>query len=242
MSEKGWTIAGVLLTVAFGVPAWWTLFIEHPETVTTMTWALRVATPVLTFLAGMFTGWHLRKWRSKKKSSGTGEESAEKDAEIARLAKENSSLKKQLDTQKVSGAVTALRAMAGAASRATYRSDLLDGFLGKRGNAKAPTTGAPVEQVRTPSDSRMVYSNRDDPFAALVPAEVPFLRRVYDNAQAHVGTENLLVARSLRGKGAIYRFDAPSSDFIEESNAALTKEWVPIMNKRADELRKMVEG
>lgn len=104
------------------------------------------------------------------------------------------------------------------------------------------TTGAVAEQVRTPSDSRMVYSNRDDPFAALVPAEVPFLLRVYDNAQAHVGTENLLVARSLRGKGAIYRFDAPSSDFIEESNAALTKEWVPIMNKRADELRKMVEG
>ena len=104
------------------------------------------------------------------------------------------------------------------------------------------TTGALTEQVRTPSDSRMVYSNRDDPFAALVPAEVPFLLRVYDDAQAHVGTENLLVARSLRGKGAIYRFDAPSSDFIEESDAALTKEWVPIMNKRADELRKMVEG
>ena len=104
------------------------------------------------------------------------------------------------------------------------------------------TTGAVAEQVRTPSDSRMVYSNRDDPFAALVPAEVPFLLRVYDNAQAHVGTENLLVARSLRGKGAIYRFDAPSSDFIEESNAALTKEWIPIMNERADELRKMVEG
>lgn len=96
MSEKGWTIAGVLLTVAFGVPAWWTLFIEHPETVTTMTWALRVATPVLTFLAGMFTGWHLRKWRSKAKPNSELANASDKDAEIARLTDEKLALQKQL--------------------------------------------------------------------------------------------------------------------------------------------------
>lgn len=62
MSEKQWTIAGVAVGVAFGVPAWWSLFIEHPETVTAMTWALRVMTPVVTFMVGAFTGWHLRRW------------------------------------------------------------------------------------------------------------------------------------------------------------------------------------
>lgn len=232
MSEKGWTIAGVLLTVAFGVPAWWTLFIEHPETVTTMTWALRVATPVLTFLAGMFTGWHLRKWRSKAKPNSELANASDKDAEIARLTDEKLALQKQL-----------ANANSEWKSKVAAREFDIASLKMELAKAKDSEQERPEqEQVRTPSDSRMVYSNRDDPFAALIPAEVPFLLRVYDNAQAHVGTENLLVARSLRGKGAIYRFDAPSSDFIEESDAALTKEWVPIMNKRADELRKMVEG
>lgn len=232
MSEKGWTIVGVLLTVAFGVPAWWTLFIEHPETVTTMTWALRVATPVLTFLAGMFTGWHLRKWRSKVKPNSELANASDKDAEIARLTDEKLALQKQL-----------ANANSEWKSKVAAREFDIASLKMELAKAKDSEQERPEqEQVRTPSDSRMVYSNRDDPFAALIPAEVPFLLRVYDNAQAHVGTENLLVARSLRGKGAIYRFDAPSSDFIEESDAALTKEWVPIMNKRADELRKMVEG
>lgn len=96
MSEKGWTIAGVLLTVVFGIPAWWALFIEHPETVTTMTWTLRVATPVLTFFAGMFTGWHLQKWRSKAKPNSELANASDKDAEIARLTDEKLALQKQL--------------------------------------------------------------------------------------------------------------------------------------------------
>lgn len=169
--DEGLAIAGVILTVLFGVPAWLALFIEHPETLPAVIWALRLAFPVLTFLLGIFTGWHLRKLASEG-GNGEGETSPRKAA---------------------------------AASGATREP------LSPRGG--------------------------EDPLAELVPAEVPFLLSVYDGAQAHVGTENLMVARSLRRKGVVYRADAPESDVISQCDVALTDDWVRIMNERADELR-----
>ncbi len=77
----------------------------------------------------------------------------------------------------------------------------------------------------------------DDPLSKLIPSEIPFLLRVYDEAQAHVGTENLKAARNLHAKGAVVRTDAPESGVISQCDVALTDEWVAIMNARADELR-----
>lgn len=74
MSDRALTILGIAATVAFGVPTWWTLFIEHPETVTFL-WAIA---PVVIFLLGIFTGWHLRRWRE---SSETGSEIGTSSAE-----------------------------------------------------------------------------------------------------------------------------------------------------------------
>lgn len=65
MSERGWTILGVAATIVFGVPAWWSLFVEHPDVMAELMWAMRVMLPIGTFLAGVFTGWHLRRWRSE---------------------------------------------------------------------------------------------------------------------------------------------------------------------------------
>ena len=79
------------------------------------------------------------------------------------------------------------------------------------------------------------------PLSVLVPAEIPFLLRVYDEAQAHVGAENLAVARSLHGKGAVLRTDAPESGVISQCDVTLAPEWVPIMRARADELRAELE-
>lgn len=62
MREKGLTIAGIAATIAFGVPTWWALFIEHPETADAFVWALRALTPIVIFLLGVFTGWNLRRW------------------------------------------------------------------------------------------------------------------------------------------------------------------------------------
>lgn len=67
MSDKGWSIAGVIASVVFGVPAWWTLFIEHPETVT----ALWVIAPLGTFALGAFTGYHARRWRDDGREKAT---------------------------------------------------------------------------------------------------------------------------------------------------------------------------
>lgn len=80
-------------------------------------------------------------------------------------------------------------------------------------------------------------ADASDPLSRLVPAEIPFLLHVYDEAQAHVGTENLMAARSLHAKGAVIRTDAPESGVISQCDVALTDEWVAIMNARADELR-----
>ena len=63
MSDRSWTIVGIAATIAFGVPTWWALFIEHPETADTFMWALRALTPIVIFLLGVFTGWNLRRWR-----------------------------------------------------------------------------------------------------------------------------------------------------------------------------------
>lgn len=169
--DGGLAIAGVILTVVFGVPAWWALFIEHPETLPAVTWALRLAFPVLTFLLGVFTGWHLRK--------------------------------------------------------------LASGGRARRDDASPRKAAAAGGATREPLSSQ----GGEDPLAELVPAEVPFLLSVYNGAQAHVGMENLMVARSLRRKGVVYRTDAPESDVISQCDVALTDDWVRIMNERADELR-----
>lgn len=215
MSERWLTIVGVILTVVFGVPAWWALFIEHPETVTTMTWALRIATPVLTFLAGMFTGWHLQKWRSKKKSSGTGEESAEKDAEIARLTDENLALQKQLQMQKVPGAVTALQTVAVAASRST-------------------------DQVRAPSgkyycNMRAVRQLRTETIEAMLDA--------FDsNEPVPFGCHERAVRRSIEGKEGIFVVDTfvfgGASTGKETGRYKIAKEWRDFMDD-ADVLAEM---
>lgn len=64
MSEKALSLLGIAVSVLLGVPAWWTLFIEHPETLHPAMAVLRVVVPVAIFLLGCFTGYHLKAWRN----------------------------------------------------------------------------------------------------------------------------------------------------------------------------------
>lgn len=82
MSEKQWTIAGVVAAVVFGAPSWWVMFIEHPETAGMMVTALRVISPVVMFAIGAFTGYKYCSWKSSERRAT---ELAAKDAEIAEL-------------------------------------------------------------------------------------------------------------------------------------------------------------
>ncbi len=65
MSEKVLTIAGIVASVLFGIPAWWALLIEHPDAIGPAISALRVASPIAIFLLGCFTGYHLKAWRNR---------------------------------------------------------------------------------------------------------------------------------------------------------------------------------
>lgn len=78
MSEKRWTIAGVIAAVVFGVPAWWAMFIEHPETVGTTITVLRALSPVVMFAIGAFTGYKRCSWKMGERHS---RELTEKDEE-----------------------------------------------------------------------------------------------------------------------------------------------------------------
>lgn len=82
MSEKQWTIAGVVAAVVFGAPSWWVMFIEHPETAGMMVTTLRVISPVVMFAIGAFTGYKYCSWKSSERRAT---ELAAKDAEIAEL-------------------------------------------------------------------------------------------------------------------------------------------------------------
>lgn len=64
MSEKALSILGLILSVAFGVPTWWALFIEHPETAGPLYDVMKIVAPSATFLFGLFTGYHLKAWRA----------------------------------------------------------------------------------------------------------------------------------------------------------------------------------
>ena len=85
MSEKQWTIAGVVAAVVFGPPSWWVMFIEHPETAGMMLTALRVISPVVMFAIGAFTGYKYCSWKSSERRAT---ELAAKDAEIERVKAE----------------------------------------------------------------------------------------------------------------------------------------------------------
>ena len=93
MSSKFWTIAGLISTVLFGIPSWWTLFIEHPDTLNLITDVLKVISPVVLFALGCFTGYHLRKWRHEV---GLSKDIEIKDAEIERLERIYSELAKEV--------------------------------------------------------------------------------------------------------------------------------------------------
>lgn len=76
-----------------------------------------------------------------------------------------------------------------------------------------------------------------DPLAALVPAEVALLLRVYDSGTVRLDDSTLPVARSLAEKGAIYRRDTHDSGVILDCDVMLSGDWVPVVRERADELR-----
>ena len=90
-------------------------------------------------------------------------------------------------------------------------------------------------------------ADASDPLSRLVPAEIPFLLRVYDEAQVHVGMENLKVAKSLQQKGVITRTDAPESGVISQCDVTLTPKWALIMkthvkNKKLSDGHTALEG
>lgn len=124
----------------------------------------------------------------------------------------------------------------GQASRIAELEGEVERLRGQLQTRRVPGAVAGLRAMAAASSTSTVAPG-EDPLAELVPAEVPFLLSVYDGAQAHVGTENLMVARSLRRKGVVYRTDAPESDVISQCDVALTDDWVRIMNERADELR-----
>lgn len=76
-----------------------------------------------------------------------------------------------------------------------------------------------------------------DPLAALLPAEVELLLRVFDSGTVRLDDSTLPVAKSLADKGAIYRRDTHDSGVIVNCDVMLTSDWVPVVRERADELR-----
>ena len=104
-------------------------------------------------------------------------------------------------------------------------------------SAAINTLAKKTEELLDSSGPSSATRDTDDPLSKLLPTEIPFLLRVYDEAQAHVGMENLKVAQSLNAKGAVARTDAPESGVISQCDVALTDKWAEIMNARADELR-----
>lgn len=170
--------------------------------------------------------------------------------------KENGELRTRRDTlleenEKLNGKIRALES-----ENTSLKSDIEDrdtemeklkGELDKRRQSdlqKAPGLLAAADELAqavkasvAPASLAPSRSVEDDPLSKLLPIEISFLLRVYDEAQVHVGMENLKVAKSLQQKGVITRTDAPESGVISQCDVELTSEWVPIMNARANELR-----
>ncbi len=190
------------------------------------------------FAVGILVGRAL----GKRSSKGLADRCGELETRRNSLIKEN---------ERLNGRVRALES-----ENSDLKSDIegckdkvaeLEGKLAKRWKsdsqrfpgllASVDTLAKVAEASVAPAGNAPCQTAEDDPMSRILPTEIPFLLRVYDEAQVHVGTENLMVARSLHRKGAVLRTDAPESGVISQCDVALTDEWVTIMKSHADELR-----
>lgn len=132
---------------------------------------------------------------------------SDKDAEIERLSEENLSLQKQLDTQKVPGAVTALQAMAGAASRATDRSE-----------AEEP-------KYKTPSAELVLQMS---------PVVASRVYRAYEKGE-HIPLSEIEPAaiNSIGSKDGLFEFKQfvnPFGQPLEAKEYGLTRAWIAFLD------------
>lgn len=105
----------------------------------------------------------------------------------------------------------------------------------------APLSGGEVRPTAAAA-SASTASPGGDPLAALVPAEVELLLRVFDSGTVRLDDSTLPVAKSLAEKGAIYRRDTHDAGVILNCDVMLSSDWVPVVRERADELRGTVDG
>lgn len=167
----------------------------------------------------------------------------EKDAEIARLMDDNLALKKQLDVQKVPGAVTALQAMAEAASRATDHSFLDDRthlrqlrtIAGEWTDSDEETTAweDAIEALSEPSAQDV-----DKAFSGITRAEARVLLDYADGRQLNhskfdSNVKSLLEKRVLR---VIGRDDADAP--LPGDDLGVSAKWTKLLNDHRDEFVK----
>ena len=146
---------------------------------------------------------------------------------------------------------TASAALVGAVVGLLIRHRVALGQLAKKDAKIASLEGQPqmakmsgavaVVKTMAAAASASTSAPGGDPLAALLPAEVELLLRVFDSGTVRLDDSTLPVAKSLADKGAIYRRDTHDAGVILNCDVMLSSDWVPVVRERADELRGMVD-